>query len=205
MRKLLLAVAAVAVMAIPTVSKAQLQLGVRAGYGWTMGEVVAGSDLSDGVKALIPLQVELNYKFMKNFALGGYFSYAFGTVGDAEQDFCDASGIDCSASGMRLGIQAIWDFSPGASFDPWIGIASGYEWLTLSEGDLDATFTGWEYVTLQAGADWMVSKGFGLGPFVSWGFGQYGSVDVEGLGSGDITDKGTHQLLQVGVRGLFSF
>jgi hypothetical protein len=106
---------------------------------------------------------------------------------------------------MRAGIQLNYDFSPGASMNPWLGAAVGYEWLTVSEDGADITFTGWEWITIQAGADWTVSKGFGVGPFVSWGFGQYDSVDIEGLGSGDITDKGTHQLVQIGVRGLFSF
>lgn len=195
MRKLLLAVAAMAMVAVPVVSNAQLQLGARLGYGFTTGEVVAGADLADGVKALIPVQVELNYKLMKNLALGGYFSYAFGMLGDAESDFCDLNGIDCSASGMRLGIQAIYDFSPGASFDPWVGLGIGYEWLNLSEGALDMTLTGWEFATLQVGADWEISKGFGVGPFLSWGFGQYSSMDLGGL-SADITDKGTHQVIQ---------
>lgn len=101
---------------------------------------------------------------------------------------------------MRVGLQLNYEFSPGASFNPWAGVATGYEWLTIDEDGSSASFTGWEYVTLQGGADWELSKGFGLGPFVSWGFGSYGSFDDV-----DIADTGTHQLVQIGVRGLFSF
>lgn len=196
MRKLLLAVA---VMAIPAVSNAQLQLGARLGYGFSMGEIVAGGDQADVVKAEIPIQLDLNYKFTKNMAVGAYFSYAFGMLGDAYSDACDAFAIDCSVKGMHLGVQAAYDFSPGASFDPWVGLNFGWEWLTVTEDSVDGSFTGWEF-GLQVGADWTVSKGVGVGPFLSWGFGQYGSF--EDL---DITDKGTHQLVQIGVRGLFSF
>jgi hypothetical protein len=205
MRKLLFAVAAVAVMAVPTVSNAQLQLGARLGYGFTAGEVEADADASDFIKAMIPIQVDLNYKLNKNLALGVYFSYAFGTVGDLAQDFCDAiPDSDCSASGMRFGIQALYDFSPGASFNPWVGLGTGWESATFSIVGEDITYSGWEWATLQAGADWTLSKGFGLGPFLSWGFGQYSSYE-DPDGSVDVTDKGTHQLIQIGVRGLFSF
>jgi hypothetical protein len=200
MWKLLLAVAAVAVMAMPVVSSAQLQLGARLGYGFAMGEVVADVDQADIAKAQIPIQIDLNYKFSPNLSLGGYFSYAFGTLGDDYSDACDALDVDCSVSGMRLGIQLNYEFSPGASFNPWAGVATGYEWLSVEEDGESASFTGWEYLTLQVGADWEMSKGFGLGPFLSWGIGQYGSFEDI-----DIDDKGTHQLVQIGVRGIFSF
>jgi hypothetical protein len=206
MRKLLVAVAAVAAMAVPTVSKAQLQLGVRLGYGFTMGEVITDVDLADGVKAVIPFQLDLNYKLTKNLALGGYFSYAYGIVGDSAQEECDLADVDCSASDMRAGIQLNYDFSPGAPFDPWVGLAFGYQWSQVSQGDLDFKFDGWEWVTLQAGADWELSKGFGLGPFLSWGIGQYDSAEFAGVSEDIPSDlKATHQVFQVGVRGLFSF
>ncbi|HSN92477.1 MAG TPA: outer membrane beta-barrel protein [Anaeromyxobacteraceae bacterium] len=204
MRKLLLAVAAVAVMAIPAVSNAQLQLGARLGYGFAMGEAEAGFNQSDWVSGQIPFEIDLNYKFMKNLSVGAYFSYAYGMVGGTTKDACDAFNLDCSASGMRLGVQLAYDFSPGASFDPWVGLGFGYEWATVSMDIVDVTATGLEFASLQVGADWAMAKGFGLGPFVSWSFGQYGSAD-DGTGSVDIVNKGTHQLVQIGVRGLFSF
>jgi len=204
MRKLLVAVAAVAVLAIPAVSNAQLQLGARIGYGFAAGEAEAGFNQSDFVSSQIPFQLDLNYKFTKNLSLGGYFSYAYGMVGGTTKDLCDATGADCSASGMRAGIQLAYDFSPGASMDPWVGLGFGYEWATLSVEGNDVDVSGFEYASLQVGADWTVSKGFGLGPFLSWSFGQYDTVD-DGTGAVDIQDKGTHQLIQIGVRGLFSF
>jgi hypothetical protein len=125
-------------------------------------------------------------------------------VGGTTKDLCDATGADCSASGMRVGVQLLYDFTPGAPMNWWAGIGTGYEWATLTvEGD-DLDVAGWEWATLQGGVDWTVSKGFGLGPFVSWGFGQYSTYD-DGTGSVDIENKGTHQLVQIGVRGLFSF
>jgi outer membrane protein len=204
MRKLLLAVAAMAVMAIPAVSNAQLQLGARLGYGFAMGEAEAGFDQGDFISGQIPFEIDLNYKLSKNLSVGGYFSYAYGMVGGTTSDGCDLGNLDCSASGMRAGLQLAYDFSPGASMDPWVGLGFGYEWATLSIEDQDLTVTGWEYVSFQVGADWTVAKGFGLGPFASWSIGQYGSFD-DGSGSVDIEDKGTHQLIQIGVRGLFSF
>ena len=204
MRKLLLAAVAVAVMAMPAVSNAQLQLGARLGYGFAMGEAEQDFNQSDFIGSQVPIQIDLNYKFMKNLAVGGYFSYAFGFVGGDTKDLCDAFSADCSGSAMRLGLQLNYDFSPGASFDPWVGVGFGYEWATLSIDSDDVKVKGWELFNVNVGADWTVSKGFGVGPFVSWSFGQYGTVD-DGTGEVDIANKGTHQLLQIGVRGLFSF
>ena len=58
---------------------------------------------------------------------------------------------------------------------------------------------------VQGGADFHVGDRFTLGPFAALTFGQFGDLEVSGLGSDqtNIDDKAWHEWLQLGVRATF--
>jgi hypothetical protein len=207
MRKLLMLAAAFAVLAVPLASNAQVSLGLRLGYGVPMGEAQKNADLSDGVKGQIPFQLDAMYHLTPNVSAGAYFSYGFAQVGDEFDEVCDATGVDCSASDMRLGAQAAFTFAqPTAKLAPWLGAGLGWEWGKLGGevGGVDGsiTYSGLE-ASLQGGADYRLSPKLAVGPFVNLGFGRYSDVSTDGPFGGDIEEESVHEWLQFGFRGTF--
>ena len=197
-------------------------LGLRLGYGIPLGSLadaaitVAGtnftvnSELNDVISGQVPIWIDAGYRFTPNFMAGIYFQYGFGFV---PSNGCP-NGWDCSAQDIRFGLQAQYRFMPRESFDPWLGVGFGYEWLdrSFSFQGVDGTFTvhGWEFLNLQGGVDFKVADSFGIGPFLSFSLGEYSSysADISGLGvagsgSGDIDNTALHEWLTLGVRGVF--
>lgn len=220
-------VASVAVLG--SVSTAQagegFDLGARLGYGIPMGKTNddgTNDKLSEAISGMVPIQIDLGYRFTPNLMVGGYFMYGFGFAGDSLSKSCDqlkAFGIDatCSTHDVRLGAQVQYHISPDAQVDPWVGAGIGYEWLTFGfEGGgtkLSSTGHGFEFINLQGGADFAVAPNFGLGPFVMLSVGQYSDVSNDCSGSscdpGDsssdsIDKKAMHEWLTLGVRGTFT-
>jgi hypothetical protein len=122
------------------------------------------------------------------------------------------SGADCSASDLRFGVQGQYHLSPVETLDPWFGLGIGYESasMTAKAGGQEAktSYSGLEFLNLQAGLDYKLSPAFGVGPFLSFSLGQYSSYDVTvpGMGklSGSIPEKAMHEWLTIGVRGAFT-
>lgn len=212
-----------------TVSSAQaggFELGARVGYGLPLGKADDNSDLSDGIKGMIPLQLDLGYRVTPAFSIGGYVMYGIGFAGDDISKACDAAegqpgvSASCTAHDIRLGIQAQYHFLPRKRLDPWVGAGLGYEWLTVgadvsgggAEADVSTTGKGFEFINLQAGLDYKVSPALALGPFLSFSFGQYSDSSSSCSGnacmgfdstSQEIEDKAAHQWLLLGIRGTF--
>ena len=203
MRKTLLLGAIAMALALPTASQAQFSLGLRVGYAPAMGDYAKDFKLKDEVKAQIPIQIDGMYKFTPEIAAGLYFSYGFGMLNSDVKDQCDALGVDCSASSMRLGVQGTYSFTTvSPTFVPWVGAGLGFEWLTekasLGGVSASADTTGFEFLNLQLGGDYKVSNQFYVGPYVLFSLGQYSNVEGQ-----SIPDKGIHQWLHLGVRGKF--
>jgi outer membrane protein W len=215
MRKVAMLAVAVAALSLPTASRAQVSLGLRAGYGLPMGSADKGEKLSDGMKSQIPLQVDALYKVMPNLGVGLYFAYGFAQQGSTFKDAC-TGGVDCSLSAMRLGVQAQYAFDKlglGA-FEPWVGAGLGYEWGSLKakyQGQkvVDASFDGFEFLNLQVGGDYRLNPSFAVGPFLMMSIGQYGNAKITSdvlpamNQSGSIQDKTVHEWFQFGLRGKF--
>jgi hypothetical protein len=200
--KKLLALATLALAAVPGLAHAQWYAGARAGYALAGGKAADGSKMSDGLKSSIPIQVEGGYDVLPRLSVGAYFSYGPGQVGSA----CD--GASCSASVMRAGVEAAWKFEPLASIAPWLGIGAGYEWARLEAKDgadkLKLAYRGLELVDLQAGADYPVTPKLSVGPFASFAVGRYDHLKVEsplGNSDGSIPSATTHTWLTFGLRG----
>ncbi|MGC4064078.1 MAG: hypothetical protein QM784_05445 [Polyangiaceae bacterium] len=79
--------------------------------------------------------------------------------------------------------------------------------MSRSGVDASAGAHGFEFLNLQGGADFKLSPAFGLGPFVSFSLGQYGTMNQKGPGidsSDSIDNKAFHEWLTLGVRGAFT-
>jgi outer membrane protein W len=218
MRRLLVLGAVAIAVVLPTVSQAQFTLGARLGYAPAMGDAFKNattgeaSKMSDGLKSQIPIQLDAAYRVTKEIAIGAYFAYGFGQVGGLFKDDCDASGQDCSASDVRLGLQAFYTFTQvSPQFTPWAGIGFGYEWGTAKAtgggfADESMTLKGFEFLNLQLGGDYMLNPQFGIGPYVMFSIAQYSTAEFESGGltvSGDIEKKAVHEWLGFGIRGKF--
>jgi hypothetical protein len=185
--------------------------GARLGYALPFGNTDGDDKLSDGVSGAVPVVLEVGYRLNANFTVGALFQYGIAQVKSNDTTGCNASGVDCSGSVIRLGVEGIYNLDLDAPLRPWVGISTGYEWfgITASAGGQSASASakGFEFVTLHAGGDYRMSPNFALGPFVSFSLAQYGSATIELPGSGsatmDLTDKKMHEWLQLGVRGRF--
>jgi hypothetical protein len=213
---LLIGTTALAQEAAPAQSRGAIEIGLRLGVGFPLGHegATAGTTddkLSSDLKAIIPIAIDAGYRINPNVYVGALFQYGFGIVATDNNPTCSSgSGISCSGSDVRLGVDLHFHFAPGQSFDPWLGVGAGYEWLSLDASangvDAGATATGFEFGNVQLGGDIAVAPNFAIGPFVSLSFGEFGDVSFNQGGSSmdmTITSKSFHEWLEFGVRGVY--
>jgi len=217
------------------------EVGARLGLGLPLGDAVGSSEdeedldfdedssssdkLSEGVSRKIPLQLDVGYRLSPQLMLGGFFQYAFASVGKQLEEGCETEGVSCSARVLRLGLQAMYHFTPiTAGSAGWIGGGIGYEWLKLGlEGgdiEFDATIKGFEFLNVQGGYDFVVNDKFRVGPYVLFSLARYASTSLSLSGdaideleeefgeefqgeSQDIDDKAFHGWLSFGVKATF--
>jgi hypothetical protein len=184
--------------------KRRFFIGARLGYGIPMGKIVdaggvQGEKLSEWVSFQVPLWLDLGFLITPNILVGAYGTFGLVKTSD---DFCGDS--DCSGNSYRFGVQAQYHISPAESVNPWVGLGFGYEVLNIKR-EVKEAFGGWEFANIQAGADFKLSDGVGLGPFVSFSLDQYRaySRDGDAVEIDQLGDKALHQWLTLGVRGAF--
>ncbi len=227
MRKSLLAVAAAAAFALPTASRAQVTLGVRAGYSFPSGTALSipgqGTfSQSDLTKGTIPIEFDASLDLPLGLSAGLYYSYGFGSVGNKLSQLC-TGGATCNRPEIqRAGVQAAFELPALLGFAPWVGAGYGIEMASFGvnnftygktsttppqplTGNLDGNLRGWD-TSLQAGLDFHFIPFIGFGPFVQVDFGQYTVQDIKlgALGTvagGAVNPRSTHETVTVGVRG----
>ena len=171
-------------------------VGVRAAWALPSGGITSDEALSTSVSWQLPVWLEAGYWINRNLYAGAYYQYAFGF------NNCLAGGT-CTSHGMRFGIEALYNFAPTASLQPWAGLGFGYETLSRSRSGDDTTARGFELLTVQAGIDYALSKGFTIGPFASYQlFGKYSAFTAGGLAN-DYANTTGHNWLQVGLKAGF--
>jgi opacity protein-like surface antigen len=190
-----------------------LELGLRLGVGFPAGKVGAGpglanSNLSDTVDAIIPLAIDAGYRFNDTFYLGLSGQFGFGFVNTDSNAIC-TQGADCSASVSRIGLNLHLHLAPGQSFDPWLGLGVGYEWLDVSASSEYAsgslTTSGFDFADLQLGGDIAATPNCALGPFLSVSLGEYRNLSTSGASSTDqaLVSKNLHAWIAFGMRFVF--
>jgi opacity protein-like surface antigen len=201
-----------------------LELGVRTGYAFSAGETGAvpnGTDnnLGDTVSGQWPFWLDVGYRFDPSLYLGAYLQYGFGVVNDDVRTECRNANSDCSASDTRLGIMGRYRFSPVWKLAPWAGLGIGYEWgsytnhvsTAITNLDVGSSWSGWEFLNLQGGADYRLSPQFSISPFISVSIDQFQSTttttavgNTTNTNSQDLAKKSLHEWIMIGARVSFS-
>jgi opacity protein-like surface antigen len=160
---------ALAMLVLPTVAEAQLQLGARLGYAIPGGYVAQDTPLWQEFAYQIPFQVDVGYRF-DQFSLSAYFAYSAGSLAKDFKDNCSTLGATCSGYGMSYGLSGIWNFAPKAGLQPWLGARIGIEYLQekveLGGASLTQDASAWSY-GLQAGLDFALGP-ITLGPYLAY-------------------------------------
>jgi outer membrane protein W len=219
---------AAAAVSTDSAQQGNVHLGLRLGYGIPLGNSTGGGTetvggitvqtedqkLSDDISGMIPIWLDLGYFVTPNIMIGLYGHYGIALIadGDPARGTGCPEGADCSGSVIRFGLQGQYHLSRGQSLDPWFGLGVGYEILSAKQSaqgqEQSFSLKGFEFVNLQAGADFKVANNVAVGPFVSFSLGQYSSFSVDpevpGL-TDDIPNKSMHEWLTLGVKGSFGF
>ncbi len=199
MRRLITLVAVLGAIAVPRGAAARsellqgLQLGVRTGWAVPLGALERhGLDLNDAVDGQIPIWIDLGYRFTPNLHAAAVVQWGYARVAHCP------SGESCFAQDGRAGLTLDYHFMPSLRMDPYAGIGMAFEVLSMDLGPRTTTYRGIEWLNLQAGADWPTSRALRLGPFVSYGLGQFLWRNGSSVDSTDV-----HHWIQFGVRATY--
>jgi Autotransporter beta-domain len=181
-----------------------LQIGMRGAISAPFGNVESGTPLDAVVSSFLPVSTEIGYRFDGHFYAGVYGEYGFVNTS------CP-SGLDgtCSSHSLGFGLEGRYHFLPGRTLNPWVGLALGYEALSMSQNGANDTLTATASGLLlraEFGVDLFAIPRLAIGLFVSASAGDFLTETVNSHGEGDFShsvDGGTHAYLQAGVRVTF--
>jgi hypothetical protein len=191
---------------------AQVALDLKLGYGVPVGNVQTASPvnptqaLSSMWSGQIPVGLGARYRFTPNISLGVYVQYGVAFVASTT---CGTA-ASCSGYDLRTGIELVYAFAPDRAVNPWFSYGTGWEWThystTAGSSTSSVTWSGWEYVNIQAGTDFNVSKSMAVGPYVGFIAGTYSNLraDFDGVPfnrSVDPAARSFHGWFQFGVKG----
>jgi hypothetical protein len=210
MKRLVTTLAVLSSFVLAPSARAQVAIDVKAGYALPTGNVASDStvssywkrSLSNFVSGAIPLEIAGRYRFTPKFSAGIYFQYAPAFTAP----YTCLPQYSCSSSNIRVGAEAVYGFMPDSTFNPWVSIGSGWEWLNqtiVENGRTHANgLNGWEWFNVQIGADWNLSKMFAAGPYVGYFGGQYSSATVDGSSFTIASaNRQFHGWVQLGLKG----
>jgi hypothetical protein len=176
------------------------ELDVRAAVALPFGTVngSTGNNLNQTFAFAIPLMLDIGYRVDSSLFIGAYGSYAFASPANALRSDC----AQCSVADMRLGIEAQIHSGPARTWDPWVGLGSGYEWAKVNSTSDQLSTSGWEILHAEAGIDLRAGNAAGLGPFVTGTVGQYDYESLPGQGATAVTNRSLHEWFMFGLRGI---
>lgn len=182
-------------------SESGLRFGLRTGVALPFGSAFTGSGaLSDTVTGYVPLRIDVGYRFARHFYVG-----VDGQLAAIVPAGC-TSGFTCSGTNTRLGVMVAYHFAPGSTFDPHVGVGTGYEVLhtsrSIDSAAVDITARGFELLDLELGADVRPARAWRIGPVLSGSMGRFTSVAVNGTTSTDY-ETALHGWAMLGIRGAF--
>jgi outer membrane protein W len=199
MRKLIVVAALLVAGAVPRSAAAAssllegFQLGVRTGWAVPFGAVEkGGGNLADAVEGQVPIWLDLGYRITPALHAAAVVQYGLGRV-----THCP-SGQSCLAQDGRFGLTLDYHFLPSLRFDPYAGVGMAFDVLSLDLGSRTTTYRGFEWLNVQVGADWPMSKTLRLGPVMSYGLGQFLWRNGSSIDSTDV-----HHWVTFAVRATF--
>jgi hypothetical protein len=175
----------------------KFELDVRVGLSLPLGTAASNplvlntaTNLVDYASFTIPIGLDVGVRISGVVFVGGYFQY--GLAGSPSQSYCTVSG--CSSTTVRVGGEVLIHPLGNAPVDPWFGVGSGFEWLSVSDTP-GVTLSGFEFFNLQLGIDFALGSVVRLGPYASFSMGEYTSTSTS-VSPGSTT----HEWLTFGVR-----
>lgn len=175
----------------------KFELDVRVGLSLPLGTAASNPlvlntamNLVDYASFTIPIGLDVGVRIGGVVFVGGYFQY--GLAGSPSQSYCTVQG--CSSTTVRVGGEVLIHPLGNAPVDPWFGVGSGFEWLSVSDTP-GVTLSGFEFFNLQLGIDFALGSVVRLGPYASFSMGEYTSTSTS-VSPGSTT----HEWLTFGAR-----
>jgi hypothetical protein len=188
------------------------ELALRTGLALPFGEVdgSGGNNLDGYAGSAIPIGISGGVRIDQTLFFGARFQYAFPQM---KNPAGSCENVSCDGSGVQVGLEGSYRFTPDAKFAPWVGLGGGYEWwradyFTQNAG-LGGTVRGFQGF-VHGGGDVRVGPQLVVGPFAEVSFGRFdhstGRVRVGNTTNetpSDIADTALHTWVTLGVRGAF--
>jgi hypothetical protein len=163
-----------------------LELGFRIGWGVPAGNATGDSRglLSDRFRGILPIIFDLGYRVHPRVYLGVFYQYGFGFVSDRPDSWvgsCKQPVYSRSVSMVRFGGDVRFHLMPGRRIDPWLGAGIGYEKMYFDGSIFDGveetethwTASGFEFLHVDVGGDYRVSRYLSIGTFLSVSIAHY--------------------------------
>ncbi|WP_163988283.1 hypothetical protein [Pyxidicoccus caerfyrddinensis] len=172
-----------------------LSVGAGGGVGYVYKNDVSSTTgepedlkITDASSITLPVLLEVGYRASPHCYLGLWGSYE--KVFPKENERSCPDGFDCNFRQWRFGPEVRYHFSPGAGFDPWVGLGVGLE-IAVSEGEGErdvpvpgvgpvparieksVTDRGPTFARLALGGDVRLGRSLFLGPIVTASIGSY--------------------------------
>ena len=145
-------------------------LGASAGAKWAFGSH------SGALGTGLGLNLDLGYGISRNVVLGAWGEFV---------DYSTVSGCGaCSGKSFAGGPLVRYHIVQGTRFDPWGELAVGVRSTTVDVRGESKNHVGPDFLKLTLGGDWYPTSNVGVGPYVTFDLGTYGSSSHSGLGTG---------------------
>ena len=178
MRKIVLLL----LLTVPTRTPAAdrgLEVAVRGGYA--LVKELERFGIAENFDALVPVALEIGYRFTPQLYAGLYGEYGFGLTSCPLVDR-----DDCSGHAVGFGIDLRLILSSDSRLRPWIGVTMGYQHLRLFATEEEfgrfATSNSEYRFGISSGADLYVGPILSVGP--------YAAAKVAAVFPGSTTQRG---------------
>lgn len=152
------------------------ELGIRLGYASAFGRTSSGEAISRTISGAVPFWLDVGYRFLPRWFIGGYGQYGVGLTGESVTSSCPG----CQPSSVRVGLQLQYQWLRAEARSAWVGLGIGREFLNVSvdEQRREAkSYRGWELFNLEFGSEWQPIAGLGIGPYFSLALGSFDTLE----------------------------
>jgi len=174
-----------------------LEITLGAGYAQGFGDIGAGQrNITDQSSAGGELQLGVGYRVNPNIMVGAYGSGSMHATGD----FTSGANIYTATAG----VQANYHFMPAETWDPWVGLGSGWRALWINKNGGTDSRHGLDVARLTAGVDYRVNSQFAISPYVGAGITTFLTQELAGEQSfRDVQSPNANVWLFGGIQGRF--
>jgi len=189
----------------PAGLRPSFEAGARLGLGVPFGGVDAGNKdaVGETMSLMVPIWLEAGVRIRQKWHVGLYLVIGPGTLGGGLNAACSLPD-GCHVVDIQFGASAHYHARPGKTFDPWVGVGAGHEWLSILTSGGGPTADGWTWLLIESGVEIKASERAVWGPFVTASLGRYESFGNRFLAARP-PDLALHEWLMLGVRVAYDF